>query len=81
MTAQPGVPRVLGLLAFLALLWWLNREAPGVLPAILVLVALYLVVTHEPKVAELVGTVPGWLTANLARDPRTQPVPRPGVPR
>lgn len=52
---SPHVPRVVQLLSAVALLVWVNREAPRILPAILALVVLYVALTNVQRAEELVG--------------------------
>lgn len=52
------VPLALRLVAFVGLLFFLNREAPGTIQAILVLVGIYLVATNTDRAGALVGLVP-----------------------
>lgn len=52
---QPHVPRIVQLLSAVALLVWVNREAPRILPAILSLVVLYVALTNLQRAEELVG--------------------------
>lgn len=55
------VPPILGLVAIGGLLWVANARAPGIVPAVLLLVALYLVLTNVEGFADLVASGPGAL--------------------
>ncbi len=56
-----GPPPILQLLAFLAVLVAINRFAPGLVQAVLVLVGLYLAISHPDKVRSLAGRAVGGL--------------------
>lgn len=55
------VPPILGLVAIVGLLWVANSRAPGIAPAVLLLVALYLVLTNVEGFADLVASGSGAL--------------------
>jgi hypothetical protein len=55
-TGAAHVPRIVALLASLALLVWVNREAPRILPAILALVVLYAALTNVERAQALIGS-------------------------
>ena len=50
------LPRIVGLLAFVGILWWVNQSAPRIIPGILVLLVLYAALTHVPAVEGLFGS-------------------------
>ncbi len=60
MTPQPVPPIVQGLV-FIAVLAAIHTAAPRFLPVVLLLAALYLVLTYSGPVAELVGRGPAGL--------------------
>lgn len=49
------VPRIVPLLATLAILAYVNRAAPRILPAIFALLVLYAAVTNVPRAQALLG--------------------------
>lgn len=75
----PQVPRIVSLIAALALLAWVNREAPRILPAVLALVVLYVGLTNVPRVQSLIGGGQASLARLIhpATVPRRRPGPRP----
>ena len=55
------MPPILRIIVFVAVLLAVNRQAPGIAQAILVLVALYLLLTHADQVRSPVrGSVDSW---------------------
>jgi hypothetical protein len=55
------VPPILRIIVFVAVLVAVNRQAPGIAQAVLVLVALYLLLTHADQVRSTVaGSVDSW---------------------
>lgn len=50
------VPRILSLLAFVGILWYVNQSAPRVVPAVLGLIVLYVALTHVGRVSALFGS-------------------------
>lgn len=75
----PQVPRIVSLIAALALLAWVNREAPRILPAVLALVALYAALTNLERAEALLsgGQAALGRLIHPATAPRRSPGPRP----
>ncbi len=61
MADQPHTPRILGLIATVAALVYVNRAAPSILPAVLGLVVLYAAITNLDRAQWLIGQGPGSL--------------------
>jgi len=59
-----SAPPILRILVVVGLVLALNSRLPGLVPTVLVLVALYAVLVNGPKIAALVDQVPAGL-ANL----------------
>jgi hypothetical protein len=57
--APVKVPRILSLIAFVGILWYVNQSAPRLVPAVLGLVVLYVALTHVPRVSALLGSAEG----------------------
>lgn len=57
MPASTRVPRVVGLLFLVAVLYGLNQVAPRILPAILGLLVLYAAVTNVGRAEALIGSI------------------------
>ena len=70
------VPRVVALLASLALLVWVNHSAPRILPAVLALVVLYAALTNLERAQALIESGP----AALGRLIHPSTTPRVGGP-
>lgn len=51
-----ALPRIVPLLAFVGLFWYVNVAAPRILPGILVLLVLYAALTNTDRVALLFGS-------------------------
>lgn len=62
----PKVPRVVTLLAFGAGIVWANREFPEAIPAILLLVLLYVGLTNIDRVDALLGGFESSVAAGFA---------------
>lgn len=75
----PQVPRIVSLIAALALLAWVNREAPRILPAVLALVVLYAALTNLERAEALLGGGQAALGRLIhpSTAPRRSPGPRP----
>lgn len=72
--APVRVPRILSLLAFVGLLWYVNATAPRIVPAILVLLALYAALTNTDRVQALFASA----SASVARGFGGAPLERKG---
>ncbi len=61
----PRVPRVVSLLAFVGILWYLNETAPRLIPAVLGLLVLYVALTNLERVNQLFGSAEASLRAGF----------------
>jgi hypothetical protein len=75
----PQVPRILVLLSTLAVLVYVNRTAPRILPAVLALLVLYAALTNLPRAQALLGGFDDALARVI--HPSTSTGPRPGPNR
>jgi hypothetical protein len=54
-------PRIVGLLATVGLLVWVNRTAPRIVPAVLGILVLYAALANIDRVTALIGSFQGSL--------------------
>jgi len=74
---EAHLPRIVAVISAIALLAWANREAPRILPAVLMLLVLYAALTNLDRAEQLLGQ--GEAALGRLYHPSTPSKPAPGA--